>query len=564
MDKELLKRIVKSWGKASVYYVGGCVRDMMLGIKPKDYDLCIDLENGATEFTDYLKQEWGDVCSGFTVFPKYGTAKFDLLGEQVECVMPRRESYNTGPRKPDQVEYAGILEDSRRRDFCCNALYQNVVSGVILDPTEKGREDIERRLLRTPINGEQTFIDDPLRMLRAFRFAYQKGFTISEETLETITDYPEYYKLSMERVWSEFSKILVTERVDQAIRDLHKYKLLGYIIPELESSWGMNQNSKFHNLDFTEHTLKVVHDVKPDLICRTAALFHDIGKTVEHGVREDGTWSYFGHEKKSGEMARSILGRLKCSTEFIESVCLCIENHMILKQSGLELSRKQVRKAMRILGDNLENTLSLIDADNNAHAPEYCIMGQVSKFREIMNTELEKPAPLKSPISGRTIMERLGIQEGREVGEVKEIIQSWYDENRDLNIEEAIEKYRKHKEAFDRLRLGEKEEEVRSIKNFIVSGIGNIEFEKVTMDCDLSTENPVLNVSYRLPGDILLSVSNLATDFEKVSFGVYYQRECLISDFSDLDKLREHIKNVQMKYEKEILHNTNTTTNNSI
>ena len=95
MDKELLKRIVESWGKAEVYYVGGCVRDMMLGIEPKDYDLCVDLENGATEFTDYLKKNWGNVCSGFTVFPKYGTAKFDLIGEQVECVMRRRESYHT-------------------------------------------------------------------------------------------------------------------------------------------------------------------------------------------------------------------------------------------------------------------------------------------------------------------------------------------------------------------------------------------------------------------------------------------------------------------------------------
>lgn len=446
MNKELLKDIVRSWGKARVYYVGGCVRDLLLGKEPKDYDLCIDLNNGATLFTDYLKENWSHVCSGFTVFPKYGTAKFNLENDQIECVMPRRESYNNGPRKPDQVEYAGIYEDSLRRDFCCNALYQDVLTGEILDPTKKGREDLENRLLRTPINGRDTFIDDPLRMLRAFRFAYQKGFKISPETLETITDYPEYYKLSMERVWSEFSKILITENPDQAIRDLHKYKLLGYIIPELEESWGFDQHSKYHSLDLTEHTLKVLKTVKPELHIRTAALLHDIAKYKNHGIREDGTWSYIGHEIESSVLARNILVRLKCPNDFIEKVCFMISNHMIIKQNSepgkiYNGSKKRTRAVMRILGDNLDDTLELIDADNNAHAPEYCLKGQVEEFKKCVEEERNRPEPLVSPISGRTIMERLGVQEGIEVGRIKRLMQEWYDENPELNENDLIEKY---------------------------------------------------------------------------------------------------------------------------
>ena len=442
MDKELLSRIVKTWGLAKVYYVGGCVRDMMLGKEPGDYDLVVDCKDGANIFTDYLRENWSDVCSGFTVFPVYGTAKFDLLGEKIECVMPRTETYREGPRKPDHVSYAGgIEEDAYRRDFCCNALYQDVVSGVVLDPTKRGLDDLKNRILRTPIPGEQTFRDDPLRMLRAFRFAYRLGFTIAPETLECITDYTEYYKLSMERVWSEFSKILVCDNPSQAIRDLHNHNLLTYIIPVLDASWGMNQHSKYHNLDLTEHTLKVLENTRPDLTLRTAALLHDLAKYNNHETREDGSWSYIGHEKESARLSKEILERLRCPGKFIEDVGVIIENHMTLKQNPENITRKRVRKMMRTLGDNLGLTLELIDADNLAHHPDYIIRGQREKVLEIVEEEKNKPQPLKSPVSGRAIMLRLGIQEGIEVGKIKEKMQEWYDENPELTEDELFKKY---------------------------------------------------------------------------------------------------------------------------
>jgi len=447
MNKELLKNIIETWGKAKVYYVGGCVRDMLLGNEPKDYDLVVDLKDGATIFTDYLKKNWSNVCSGFTIFPTYGTAKFNLLGEQVECVMPRTETYKNGPRKPDQVSYAGgIMEDALRRDFCCNALYQDVVSGVILDPTKKGLDDLRNKILRTPIPGEDTFRDDPLRMLRAFRFAYQKEFTIAPETLECITDYTEYYKLSMERVWGEFSKILVCNNPGQAIRDLHKYNLLTYIIPVLDASWGMDQHSKYHNLDLTEHTLKVLENTPPDLTIRTAALLHDLAKYYCHETKEDGSWRFIGHEKEGAKLAKEILERLKCPGKFIDDVSVIIENHMALKQDPENLTRKRIRKFMRTLGDNLKPALELIDADNLAHHPDYIIRGQKEKVLKIIEEEKNKPQPLKSPVSGRAIMERLGIKEGVEVGRIKEIMQEWYDENPELTEDDLIEKYKQEKE----------------------------------------------------------------------------------------------------------------------
>lgn len=436
IDRKLLRELVLEWGEAKVYYVGGCVRDLLLGVEPKDYDLCIDLENGAALFIDFLKQNHSSICSGFTVFPRYGTSRFNLLGEQIECVMPRTETYKAGPRKPDQVEYAGIYEDALRRDFCCNALYMDIETGEILDPTGKGREDLEGRILRTPLDPDLTFTDDPLRMLRAFRFAAVKGFKIDSSTKAGIHDRSEYRKLSMERVWSEFSKILVSENPSNTIRELHDTGLLEYIIPELEESWGFDQNSVYHNLNLTEHIFKVLDSVRPDLTLRTAALLHDIGKYRNHEVKEDGHYSYHKHEIYSAEMSKYILGRLRCSSAFISDVCVLVQNHMRLKQwTG---KRKTVRKMIRELGDNLDMALELIDADNNAHSPEHCILGQIEKFKEAMKKE---EGPYLVPITGRQVMERLGISEGKEVGKALMKMQDWYDSDPRLSVDDLIKRY---------------------------------------------------------------------------------------------------------------------------
>lgn len=439
MVEDEIKNLVQSWGKADVYYVGGYVRDQLMGLKPKDYDLVINAENGTSEFIEYLKQNHSDICSGFVVYERYGTAKFTFNNKiDIECVIPRTETYNSGPRKPDQVKYTSLEQDAKRRDFCCNALYKNVITGEILDPTGHGISDIENKILRTPLDPEQTFIDDPLRMLRAFRFSARKNFKILPDVLKKIKPYPEYKCLSMERVRDEFTKILVSNKPVETIKELHNTGLLEYIIPELEQAWGFNQNSKYHSLNLTDHILKVLDGVYryADLELDLAALLHDISKYRNYQVKDDLSYSFKNHEELSAEMAGDILERLKFPGSIINSVKELIRNHMIIKSLYNYTTKEYTGKTKKTREIKakfsytfLTKLMRLIDSDNLAHAPHYNMPGQVDSFWQhyrSVDLVVEKEPDF---ISGEEIMNELKIKPGKQVGEIKSILQNWHLEN---------------------------------------------------------------------------------------------------------------------------------------
>ena len=454
--REKLKEIVDDWGKGKVYLVGGCVRDILLNKPSHDIDLCIDYPDGATEFCKYLEKN--GLAKDFVVYPRFGTSKFTLIDPEVpiECVIPRVETYNSGPRKPDSVEYSSIMEDAKRRDFCCNALYLDLQTGEILDPTGHGKEDIQNKILRTPLDPEITFKDDPLRMLRALRFTSTLEFTILPEVLEKIKPYPEYYKLSMERVRDEFDKIICSIHPIETIRLLHETKLLEYVIPEFEESWGFNQNSKYHSMNLTDHSLEVLRyacrDSRYDNSnkLRLAALLHDIAKYKCWTTNTRGEFSYHGHEAKSAEMAEKILTRLKYPGELIHDVSEIIRNHMIIKKfydpvtDSYTGTDAQTRKIIRTLGDYLRDTMIIIDADNKSHAPSYNMPGQVKSFYEKL-VDLKKGVDLVRvcPVSGDIIMKELNLKPGPTIKEIKEIFLEWLDERPELTEEELIAKYKK-------------------------------------------------------------------------------------------------------------------------
>lgn len=447
-----LAELVKDWGKAKVYLVGGCVRDSLLGAGIKDIDLMIDLENGPSLFVDWLKKE--GKAENFATFPRFGTARFDIKVDgrliPIECVMPRKETYNNGPRKPDTIEYASLKEDALRRDFCCNALYQDVTTLELIDPTETGVHDVKNKILRTPLPAEQTFKDDPLRMLRAFRFCAEREFNIHYDVLPYIKPYPEYFQLSMERVREEFVRIIKTKNASKIIRELHRTELLGYIIPELEESWGFNQNSHYHSMNLTDHTLSVLDNIKMEHeVVKMAALLHDISKYKKWEVKDNGEFSYHGHDKDSAEMAREIMKRLKYSNEDIEVTVKLISNHMILKQfrdpvTGMyNGSAKVTRKIIRKLGDELEMCLDLINADNISHAPAYNMPSQVPSFFSSLGS-FGKVSMIKScPVSGDLIMRTFGLKPGPVIKDIKGFMLDWLDENPDLTKEELLDLYNK-------------------------------------------------------------------------------------------------------------------------
>ena len=469
--EEKLAALVSKWNPAAkVYAVGGYVRDEILKEGMKDLDLVIDLpgeSNPAVAFVDFLKTSKEPDCSGFTVYPKFGTAKFDLVVgtthsvEPIECVMPRKEHYADGPRKPSGVEKTTIEEDATRRDFCCNALYKDLQTGKVLDPTGRGLKDLENRVLDTPLDPKETFKDDPLRMLRAIRFAATKGFTISERVMAEIKPIPEYFQLSMERIRDEFGKMISGSRVSPSryIWMLHDTGLLGHIIPELEEAWGFNQNSKYHSMNLTDHTLAVLDNCHSScgrrvnkegrLIVLMAALLHDISKYKVHAQKPDGTFSYHGHEVESAKMAVDILKRLRYSEAFISDVKTIIENHMMMKSmynystGKYTGSPKSTRKILAKFKDNelLDEVLALIDADNLSHAPEWCMPGQVQGFYEAviaMSPSLRIAPASVVPISGDTIMKRYGLKPGKQIGKIKEVLQEFYLERPDLKEDELF------------------------------------------------------------------------------------------------------------------------------
>lgn len=470
-------RLVKLWNPAAkAYTVGGCVRDELLEEMIKDFDVVIDCpesSNPAVEFTDFLKKSAPN-CTNFATYPRFGTSKFTLSmvsgsitrTEEIECVMPRKEHYFEGPRKPSTVEKTTIEEDALRRDFCCNALYKDLETGEILDPTGKGRSDLSKRILRTPLDPKETFKDDPLRMLRAIRFSCSKDFTIAKEVKEAISPIPEYYELSMERVRDEFLKIIVSYKAKEGIWMLHETGLLKHIIPELEESWGFNQNSRYHSMNLTDHTLEVLSRCnsiarpgfasprKEDIALAVAALLHDISKYRYHEVKKDGYFSFHGHEKLSAEMSDSILTRLKCSNEFIDRVHMLIENHMIIKQfynpdtdeyTGTDKNIRKLIDKFALYPGVLEDLLTLINADNLSHAPEHCMPGQVSSLMNRM-FQLKHPAPSRPapsfPVSGDDIISKYGIKPGKRIGIIKDIMKDlWFALSGDPTKEDVLTAY---------------------------------------------------------------------------------------------------------------------------
>lgn len=464
-----LKELVKDY-PASIYLVGGCVRDYLLESKPEDYDICIDQENGSILFCEWLKKNHGDRCTNFRVYPKYGTAKFELgLGKgkgviEIECAMPRTETYSNGPRKPDSVSYATLEEDAMRRDFCCNALYYDIKKNIILDPTKYGQADIRNKVIRTTKDPRQSFREDPLRMLRAVRFCNNLDFILDPKTEEEMKDWPEYYTLSLDRVREEFTKMMTSKKnqVD-SIRDLHKYKLLSYIIPELEESWGFDQNNHHHNLNLTEHTMKVLEGsrmvgLKENILrLKLAALLHDISKYRYHDVNRIGEFSYHGHEIKSAEMAKKILERLGYDKKTIDVVTSLIENHMILKpyydyttqhykakdKTTLKIGAK-IDQISQETGNNIFITqlMTLIEADNLAHHPDSQMPRQKDDFIETWcRLKDSVPPTSRFKIDGKRLISEFGLS-GKSIGEAKEIILGWLKTGEDTEVEEAIQRYK--------------------------------------------------------------------------------------------------------------------------
>lgn len=400
-----------------LWLVGGAVRDRLLG-RPAPSDLDLVMERSALEFADWC---WRHRLSEIrpVTYPRFGTAMVMVDGATVELVTARSESYRADSRKPE-VRPATLLEDARRRDFTVNALYENLHDGTLADPLGVGLQDLRRRVLRTPIPAEDTFEEDPLRMLRAVRFRWQIGLEPAEGLWDAIrAKRARLAIVSRERIRDELTKMLGLADADRCLNDLLETGLLELFAPELAAMRGVAQGD-YHHLDVWDHTLLALRNLGPgDLVASLGVLLHDVGKPPTRSVDAEGRVRFLGHEAVGAEAAERWLREMRYPASVASQVAKLVKGHMRL-MSAEEFTDSALRRLVRDFGPLLPQLLGVVEADASALRPGVRRI-DVPALRERIRrlSEQAPPAALESPLSGREIMELTGWTEGPRVGKAK-------------------------------------------------------------------------------------------------------------------------------------------------
>lgn len=408
------------------FIVGGSLRDTILGKEPNDFDITTNATPDEIEevFSDYKTVNIGK---------KFGTIVVIQDEGNIEITTYRTEGEYIDGRRPSEVFYSNnILDDLSRRDFTINSMAYNKKTGII-DPFN-GREDLDKRILRTVGNPIERFREDHLRILRAIRFATQLEFEIEKETyLAIIKESYSLENISMERIFVEFTKILLSNTPSSGIRLLLDSGILSVIIPELLETVDFNQQTPHHDKDVFEHSICVLDRVSPILELRLAALFHDIGKPNSFTLDDENIGHFYGHDKLGVEITKDILIRLKASNELINSVCLLINDHMSrhndMKDRGLK------RQIARVGSDNIFKLLELQKADRICSSDKDNDIEFLLEREKEIRSILEYQEPYEKSqllIDGNDII-NLGYKQGKKIGQILDYLMEQVIEDPELN-----------------------------------------------------------------------------------------------------------------------------------
>ena len=407
----LLKRASGELG-ARAWIVGGYVRDHLLGRPHPDIDVVVEDGLGFE-----LARRFAELAGAGepVIFERFGTAQVTVPGHLVDFVSARAESYVSDSRKPD-VRGATLDEDLRRRDFTVNTLLMDF-DGHVHDPLGHGLADLKARVLRTPADPMKTFSDDPLRMLRAIRFAAQLGFELAPELQPAMREMKDRLVspvVSVERVADELRKMLLSERPGLALELLDQAALLDAILPDVAACKGVHQGG-YHTHDVFGHTVLTVAGTPSDILLRLGALFHDVGKPATAGP--DG--SFLGHDVLGAEMATHALERLRFPQKEIEAVALLVRLHLRPVFYTSEWSDGAVRRLAREAGPQLRRLMALARADIRASA--YPHPEKLDELQARLDAVLsEQPSRMAAPVDGQDIMRVRRIGPGPEVGRIKQ------------------------------------------------------------------------------------------------------------------------------------------------
>ncbi|HEU0002404.1 MAG TPA: CCA tRNA nucleotidyltransferase [Ktedonobacteraceae bacterium] len=396
--------------RKQLYIVGGTVRDGLLHRgKFNDADMATDAK------PDEIKRIVAPTHPNAVVLvgERFGTVRLHYENEIIEITTFRSEQYNTESRKPEVCFGTKLEDDLLRRDFTINALARHPLTGQISDPFG-GKQDLEAHILRAVGNDpDKRFDEDPLRLLRAVRFAAQLDFTIEPQTRRSmIRQAHKLQKISRERIRDEMNKLLLSDHPAKGLDLLVELGLMQWIVPEVLELRGVSQAATSsgraaHSKDVYAHVLRVVERSSPRLVCRWSALLHDIAKPRTRTV-EDGKVHFFGHEDVGAAMARGILKQLHFDRDFIESVSRIVRLHMRANAYQSDWTDGAVRRLMLDSGDDLPDLLDLSQADITSYRADK-VSRAVARVAELaarcqhLKEEAER-VPIKSPLDGNELM----------------------------------------------------------------------------------------------------------------------------------------------------------------
>lgn len=433
---EMAQPVIKGIGTLAdelgveAYVVGGYVRDALLGKVVNDIDVLV--VGSGIEFAKAVAERFGK--HKVVLYEKFGTAMMTIHECKIEFVGARKESYARDSRNPI-VETGTLYDDLSRRDFTVNALAAGINAGTWGTVTDHfhGVDDLALEVLRTPLDPLQTFDDDPLRIMRAVRFASKLGFTIEQDTLNAIPAMAQRLSIiSQERITDEFMKIMASPRPSIGLRLLQDTGIMKIIFPEVADLAGVDQRKDFHHKDVFLHTCIVVDNVaavSDNVYLRLAALLHDIAKPKTKKFYEGIGWTFHGHEELGARMVKHIFRRFKLPMDelpFVEKLVRLHLRPIALVDDGVTDSA--VRRLLFDAGEAIDDLMALCRADITSKNPKLVVKYTdnysrvLDKMKEV--EEKDRMRAFQPPVRGEEIMEVCGIPPGKLVGVLKTRIEN--------------------------------------------------------------------------------------------------------------------------------------------